>query len=314
MDGQNQTRLIQLLKNQFGPAIWALLTQDDVEEVMANPDGRIWTERFGLGLQLTDYTMTPEARESVIRIVASSNDDVCDSANPSVGAVLPGIKARFHGLVPPVSPAPAFSIRRRATRIYTLDDYCDDGIMTLQQAEVLRKAATDRENILIIGGTGSGKTTLGNALLQVISQTGDRILTIEDTAELQCAAPNHLAIYVRPEIDYTWQQAVKDSLRLRPDRIIVGEVRDGSALDLLKAWNTGHSGGIATIHANSARRGLTRLESLIREVSRSVPRDLIGSAIDLLVHIKRTREGRTIDEIQRVTGFVDGNYRFNKLS
>lgn len=315
MPQSNESRLLSLLQNQFGPQIWSLLQAPDLEELMVNPDGRIWADHFGREVELTPHTLAPAAVEGIIRLVASANDETCGPSNPSVGAVLPGIGARFHGVLPPVVPAPAFSIRRRATRVYTLGDYVRDGIMPQTFADAIRDAALQRKNLLIIGGTGSGKTTLANAILSVISQTQDRILTIEDTPELQVSAPNHIPLYVKDDLGYTWQQAVKDSLRLRPDRIIVGEVRDGSALDLLKAWNTGHNGGCATIHANSARRGLTRLESLIKEVSLSVPRELIADAIDLLVHIRRTRDGRAVDEICQVNGVnPSGQYAIQNIN
>lgn len=304
-----ESKIVALLKTSFGLEIWSLLEADDINEIMVNPDGVLWIEKFGEGVQKTAITMQPAQIESIIRLVASANDEICNHENPSIGAVLPGINARFQGLVPPIVPGPAFSLRRRATKVYSLQQYIDDGILEYAHARAIYRAVQDAQNILIVGGTGSGKTTLANAILEAISHTGDRIITIEDAAELQCSAPNHLSLYVRPEANFDWQDAVKASLRLRPDRIVVGEVRDGSALDLLKAWNTGHNGGCATIHANSAKRGLTRLESLIQEVSMAVPRELIGEAVNLVVHIKRTPKGRLVDEVLAVRGITkDGDY------
>lgn len=297
-----ESRIVAMLKNSFGDQIWELLTDPDINEIMANPDGVLWIDRFGEGLQRTEHWLPPEKIASIIRLVASANDEECDATNPSIGAVLPGLGARFQGLMPPVVPGPAFSLRQRATRVYSLQAYIDDGIISYEHAAFIYNAVLARQNILVVGGTGSGKTTLANAILDVISQTNHRIITIEDTPELQCAAPNHLPLYVRPETGFTWQAAVKASLRLRPDRIVVGEVRDGSALDLLKAWNTGHNGGCATIHANTAARGLTRLESLIQEVSLTTPKELIAEAVNVLVHITRTKDGRKIDEVLRVHG------------
>ena len=310
----NDEKIIQLLKNSFGTEIWGLLHEPDVNEIMVNPDGWLWAEKFGQGVERTSIQMQADRVAQIIRLVASANDEVCNAAHPSIGAVLPGINARFQGMIPPIVPSPAFSLRRRATRIYTLQSYIDDGIMPYAFAKEIYEAVNSRQNILIVGGTGSGKTTLANAILDVISSTGDRIITIEDTAELQCSAPNHLPLYVRPTSGFDWQDAVKASLRLRPDRIVVGEVRDGSALDLLKAWNTGHNGGCATIHANSARRGLDRLESLIKEVSLSVPKELIAEAVNLVVHITRTGEGRRIDTVLRVMGATAEGYEVTPLA
>ncbi len=251
--------------------------------------------------------------ESIINIVASSIDEVCNKRHPSLAAVLPESGARFQGFVPPVVPAPMFVIRQRATRVFKLQDYVNDGFMTYEQAKAIYQGVIDRQNVLIVGGTGSGKTTLANAILQVISGTDDRVLTIEDTPELQCTAPNHIAFFIDRDSGFTWQKAVKDSLRSRPDRIVVGEVRDASALDLLKAWNTGHNGGCATIHANSALRGLTRLESLIEEAIPRAPVQLIAEAVDLVVYIEGTATGREVKTVARVLCHDSDEYQLQEV-
>ena len=194
--------------------------------------------------------------------------------------------------------------------IFSLADYVDKGIMTAAMAEVLRQAAQSRQNLLIAGGTGSGKTTLANAILAEPAFSADRVVLIEDTAELQCAAPDRIEMLTkRTEPQVTMTDLVRDTLRLRPDRIIIGEVRDGSALDLLKAWNTGHPGGLATIHANSAAEALTRLEDLIGEVTQRIPHRAIAQAINVVVFIERSASGRSVKEVSRVVGHDASGYQ-----
>ena len=173
------------------------------------------------------------------------------------------------------------------------------------QADALPKAVRHRSNLLIAGGTSSGKTTLVNALLAEIAGLDERVILIEDTRELQCAAADCVALRTRTGV-VSMADLVRSTLRLRPDRIIVGEVRGGEALDMLKAWNTGHPGGIATVHANSARSALYRLEQLVQENVVTVPRRLIAEAIDLVVFIQGRGTGRRIETIAEVTG-LDGN-------
>jgi type IV secretion system protein VirB11 len=215
---------------------------------------------------------------------------------------------RFEGLLPPVSVAPCFSIRKPAKRVYTLDDYVNDRIMLPAQADALRQAVSDRKNVLVAGGTSSGKTTLANALLAEVATLNERVIIIEDTRELQCAAPDCVALRTKTGV-VTMSDLVRSTLRLRPDRIIVGEVRGAEALDMLKAWNTGHPGGIATVHANSAVSALYRLEQLVQEVVVTVPRRLIAEAIDLVVFIGGRGVSRRIESIADVRGLApDGEY------
>ncbi|OYX47011.1 MAG: P-type conjugative transfer ATPase TrbB, partial [Alphaproteobacteria bacterium 32-64-14] len=204
---------------------------------------------------------------------------------------------RFEGVLPPVSRAPCFAIRKPASRVFTLDDYQASGVITPEQAATLRAAIRDHANIMVAGGTGSGKTTLANALLHEIAQLGERVVILEDTRELQCAAEDVVALRTQPG-SVSLSDLVRSTLRLRPDRIVVGEVRGPEALDLLKAWNTGHPGGIATLHANSASAALSRLEQLTMEVCETPPRALIAEAIDLIVFVERGGPaGRRIPEI-----------------
>jgi type IV secretion system protein TrbB len=232
--------------------------------------------------------------------------------SPIVSAELPphgdGAGERFEGILPPISLAPCFSIRKPAERVYTLGDYVADGIMPARHADALRRAVVERRNILVAGGTSSGKTTLANALLAEMASLDERVILIEDTRELQCAAADTVALRTRPGV-VGIADLVRSTLRLRPDRIVVGEVRGAEALDLLKAWNTGHPGGVATVHANSAAAALHRLEQLTQEAVVTAPRRLIAEAIDVVVFIAGRGLDRRVEAIMHVGGVdLDGNY------
>ncbi len=293
-------RRASMLRTAFGPVIGAALEDASVIEIMANPDGRLWIERHGAGRERADVALKAADVERIIRLVASHIGFDCDKEHPVVSAELPGTGERFEGVLPPVATGPAFAIRKPAGRVIGLDDYVEAGIMTGGEALILKAAVARRDNILIAGGTSSGKTTLANALLAEMASAKDRIILLEDTRELQCAAQDLVALRTSKTIDL--ESLVRSTMRLRPDRIIVGEVRGGEALDLLKAWNTGHPGGIATVHANSAASALSRIEQLIGERTSQVPYQLIADAIDLVVFIARTNDGRRVQEIIRVDG------------
>lgn len=307
-----------MLKSAMGPTIAAALGDPSVIEIMVNPDGLLWVDRLGEGRCDTGVRYEPAQVERIVRLVASHARTEVHAASPIVSAELPphgeGAGERFEGVLPPVSLAPCFSIRKPAARIYTLLDYVNDAIMPPETARLLAQAVVERRNLLIVGGTSSGKTTLANALLAEIAHLEDRVILIEDTRELQCAARDVVALRTRAG-SVTMADLVRSTLRLRPDRIVVGEVRGREALDMLKAWNTGHPGGIATIHANSAGAALHRLEQLVQEVVITVPRRLIAEAIDTVVFISGRGLARRVEAIARVTGLgPDGNYALLDLT
>lgn len=293
-----------MLRTAMGPAIAEALADPTVIEVMVNPDGSLRLDRLGEGRTDTGIRIRPVEAERIIRLVASHVRAEVHADNPIVSAELPSGE-RFEGLLPPVSLAPCFAIRKPAARVYTLADYVADQIMTPIEADALRKAVGDRRNILVAGGTSSGKTTFANALLAEIAQCDERVILIEDTRELQCAAQDCVSLRTRRGV-VSLADLVRSTLRLRPDRIIVGEVRGAEALDMLKAWNTGHPGGIATVHANSARSALYRIEQLCQEAVVTVPRRLIAEATDMIVFIAGRGSSRRIDTIAEVAG-LDGN-------
>ena len=303
-----QTRRRAMLKTAMGPQIAAALADGAVIEIMVNPDGALRLDRLGEGCLDTGIRLGPADVERIIRLVASHIRLEVHAGNPIVSAELPETGERFEGILPPVATAPCFSIRKPAARIYTLADYVADHIMQAPQAERLRRAVAERRNVLIAGGTSSGKTTLANALLAEMTHLGERVILIEDTRELQCAAPDCVALRTKAGV-VTLAALVRSTLRLRPDRIIVGEVRGPEALDMLKAWNTGHPGGIATVHANSARAALYRLEQLVQEAVVTVPRRLIAEAIDTIVFIAGRGGARRLETIADVSGLdADGDY------
>lgn len=302
-----------MLRTAMGPDIALALADAHVIEIMVNPDGALRLDRLGEGRVDTGVRIEPDQVERIIRLVASHARAEIHGDRPIISAELPPhlegrAGERFEGVLPPVSTGPCFSIRKPAERLHTLDDYVSDGIMSEVAADTLRAAVTQRYNILVAGGTSSGKTTLANALLAEMSWVDARVILIEDTRELQCPLPDTVALRTRPGVT-TMTDLVRSTMRLRPDRIIVGEVRGREALDMLKAWNTGHPGGIATVHANSATAALYRLEQLVQESVVTVPRRLIAEAIDMIVFISGRGRGRRVSSIARVTGVdPDGSY------
>lgn len=298
-----------MLRTALGPAIAGFLGDASIVEVMLNPDGRLWVDRLADGLSDTGERLSAADGERIVRLVAHHVGAEVHAGNPRVSAELPETGERFEGLLPPVVAAPAFAIRKPAVAVFTLQDYVAAGTMTAEQAEILRQAVADRRNILVAGGTSTGKTTLTNALLAEVSKTSDRVVLIEDTRELQCAAPNLVAMRTKDGVA-TLSDLVRSSLRLRPDRIPIGEVRGAEALDLLKAWGTGHPGGIGTIHAGTALGALRRLEQLIQEAVITVPRALIAETIDLVAVLSGRGSTRRLAELGRVEGLSpDGDYR-----
>jgi type IV secretion system protein VirB11 len=297
--GHDASRGLAMLTTALGPSIAAMLHAPDTIEVIANPDGRLW---LGAGRQ-GPWSQLPIGlkRQRLNGLSGLSRPSPAPKSIATHPSYRPNCRPRgerFEGVLPPVSRAPCFAIRKPASRVFTLDDYQASGVITVEQASILRNAIHSHANIMVAGGTGSGKTTLANALLHEIAQLGERVVILEDTRELQCAAEDVVALRTKPG-SVSLSDLVRSTLRLRPDRIVVGEVRGPEALDLLKAWNTGHPGGIATLHANSAQAALSRLEQLTMEVCETPPpRTLIAEAIDLIVFVERGGPaGRRIPEI-----------------
>jgi P-type conjugative transfer ATPase TrbB len=302
------SRGARMLRTALGPAIAAWLEDPGVVEVMLNPDGRLWVDRLTEGLIDTGERLTAVDGERVVRLVAHHVGAEVHSAAPRVSAELPESGERFEGLLPPIVAAPAFAIRKPAVAVFTLDDYVAGGIMSSDEAGVLRRAVEKRRNVLVAGGTSTGKTTLVNALLAEVAKTTDRVVLIEDTRELQCKSPNLVALRTKDGVA-SLSDLVRSSLRLRPDRIPIGEVRGAEALDLLKAWGTGHPGGIGTIHAGSALGALRRLEQLIQEAVVTVPRALIVETIDLIAVLAGRGPERRLAELAAIDALgPNGDY------
>jgi type IV secretion system protein VirB11 len=307
------TRSVRMLLSALGPAIARYLEDPSIVEVMLNPDGRLWIDRLSEGLIDTGKRLSAADGERIIRLVAHHVGSEVHATSPRVSAELPETGERFEGLLPPVVTAPCFAIRKPAVAVFPLMDYVAGGIMTVSQAEALRRAIVTRANILVAGGTSTGKTTLTNALLAEVAKTSDRVVLIEDTRELQCKAPNLVALRTKDGV-ISLSDLVRSSLRLRPDRIPIGEVRGAEALDLLKAWGTGHPGGIGTIHAGTALGALRRLEQLIQEAVVTVPRALIAETINVIAVLSGRGRDRRLSELAQVVGLnPSGDYHLGPL-
>lgn len=337
MNSQNaivRQRLEEKLVRECGPVMMAALRDPAVIELLLNPDGKLWLDVAGKGMSFTGHTIEPGAAESMLTTCASMLHTTITRDNPIIEGEFPLDGSRLEGIVPPLVRAPIFTIRKKAQQVFTLEDYRSKGIIgaTLGNRSMSHAAATElgyphpmdairhairqRHNILIVGGTGSGKTTLANAILADIAAqcANDRLVAIEDTMELQVTMQN--SVLLRTSEQANMQRLLRATMRLRPDRIVVGEVRGGEALTLLKSWNTGHPGGVATIHANSAEGGLVRLTQLIyeapeaRNLSEATIASTIREAVNLVVFIERIAHapGRSVSEIMQISDYVDDRF------
>ena len=298
------------LERDMGPLLLGALNDPRTVELMLNADGRLWQERLGEKMQCIGALRTAQS-EAIIKTIAGYHGKEITRGKPVLEGEFPLDGSRFAGQLPPVVPAPTFAIRKRAVAIFALAQYVEAGTMTQTQHDALQAAVRAHRNILVIGGTGSGKTTLVNAIIHemVACDPTERVFILEDTGEIQCAAENFVQFHT--SMDVPMAMLLKTTLRMRPDRILVGEVRGAEALDLLDAWNTGHEGGAATLHANNAHAGLTRLRSLItrNEAAPAEIEALIGEAVHVVVHIARTPEGgRRVQEILGISGYAQGRY------
>ncbi len=299
-----ERRRDELLRRQLGPQLLAAIVDPTITDIIINEDGRVWFEAHGKGLFAAGFSLPESQRESLIGSVAAALGRVADADHPIVEGELTIERIRFEGLMPPVVRRACVAMRKPAHVLYTLDDYVRDRIVTQSQAEIFRGAIDGRENIVIGGGTGSGKTTLGGALINEMvarSDPNERYVIIEDTLEIQCRAQNLVQLHTVEAADLT--RLVRATMRLRPDRIVIGEVRGAEALGLLKAWATGHPGGVTTVHANSAPAVLTRLSSLVQEAGVPPQPELIAETIKLIAFIVRTPMGRRVTEIVRLEAY-----------
>ena len=307
MQDERELRINEKLRRELGNDICGLLQEPDVVEVMLNPDGRLWVERLGASM-VSIGTMPPWQAEALMTTIASTLHTTITRRTPILEGELPVDGSRFEGLIPPVVTAPCFTIRRKALSIFSLERYVADGIMTEAHRALICTAIDEHRNIIVCGGTGSGKTTLTNAIIDYIASRwpDERLVIIEDTAEIQCRSANAVILRTADGVDML--RLLKATMRLRPTRILVGEVRGVEALALVKAWNTGHPGGVCTVHANDTHAALVRLESLIAEGSLAPMQKVIAEAIHVVVSIAKTSAGRRVTDVATVSGYDGSNY------
>lgn len=338
---EKQERLKEKLRDELGAMICGLLDETStgqssgIEDILVNEDCRIWVKRTGFVFEHIGELDSRQSRGAMMTIASMQKTTVTES-KPVLEAQLPIWKYRFAGLIEPVVMSPSFAIRVKSDKKRSLRDLQRQGILTtkddprnrrseqedfiyavrgLDHLEVIQQAIIAHKNILVVGGTGAGKTTIANAILEEIGSLtpGDRVLVIEDTQELLLDSANSLSMLATTEFDQL--KCLKVALRLKPDRIVVGEVRDGAAaLPLLKSWNTGHPGGVSTLHANSAAEALDRLEALVREATDAPQQRMIGSAVDLVISIVNDPvQGRKVQEVAVVNGYENGRYLLTQV-
>ena len=302
------------LQHDLDKTILQYLNDDTCSEIMCNDNGNLLIDRIKGGKNIEGY-ISPDQAQMILNTMAYSLRVHLNEENPIISGELPVNGSRFEGNMPPIVLNPTFTIRKRAIAIYTLDQYVEMGVIIHEQRKKIREFVKNRKNIVICGGTQSGKTTLGNAVLKEINivDPKTRMLIIEDTRELQCDVED--LVTLRSTEHTSMQMLLKSALRQRPDRICVGEVRGGKEANLiLEAWNTAHNGGILTVHSNDARSALMRIEQLLMASGLPVIPSYISSAINVIVSIQKSIEdgSRKVQEILEVS-FENGNYAFREV-
>lgn len=299
MNIQHKLENWERLKFDLGEVILSYLQNNDVIEIMVNPDSTLWVEKHGEIIEQVGK-ISPEKTMMIINTVAYSMNSIVDINNPDISAEFPVDGSRFQGAIPPIVEAPSFSIRKKAIKIYTLDDYVKFETLSKSQRNIISEICKSKKNILIVGATASGKTTFANAILKEISEVDpdSRMGIIEDTRELQCDIKNKISLKTSDTRDMN--HLLKIMMRLRPNRICVGEVRGVEAYALLMAWNTGHGGGVATVHANNAKSGIKRIEQILTAHNINPVPAILAEAINFIISIQKTENGRKIKEIIEV--------------
>ena len=311
---QTHARQAEALRRAMGPEILGPLDDPQIVEIMLNPDGSLWVDRLGVGMTRTGR-IDPVRALTIVNTVAAMLDAVVTAERPILECELPLDGSRFEALIPPLVEHAGFALRKKATLVFTLEDYVAKGIMSAAQRKAIEEAVAGRQNVLVCGGTGTGKTTLANAILDCVSRVDSehRVVVIEDTRELQVNAEN--VVFLRTSDNTDMTRLLRATMRLRPDRIVVGEVRDGSALALLKAWNTGHPGGVGTVHANDASAALIRVGQLIQEAGVPPNPELIAEAVNVVVSIKRATTARRVEEVAAVRGWsASGGFHIERMA
>jgi len=306
--GDIDERKLNTLYNAMGKDLLDCLNDPDVFEVLVNDNGLLWTDTFSKGRVSTQKYLSSDNRFKIIMLIADATKQIVNEEHPLLEAELPD-KSRFQGYFPRVVRFPAFVIRKHAIAKQTLDDYVLCGIMTEKQKKFIVDAIYSNRNILVAGATKSGKTTLLNAILEEIAKTEERVITVEEgMSELKCTSELGLSLCTSKYASLL--DILRGLLRGTPDRIVMGELRAGEAMDLLDLWNTGHGGGCASIHANSAYLSLKRLEKMILRVSINPQKESIGEIIDVVLFMERKGTGRALKEIMEVKGYDEkkGDY------
>ena len=309
---ESENRLLDYFYDALGVENKELLDNDDVIELYLNDDKKIWADTLSKGRYFTGRYMNASDSMRVIQSVADHTNKIIDKQNPIISAELPGTGSRFQGVIPPVVENPVFNIRKKGIRVFTLDDYVNSGSLTEKQKDILIQSVKDRKNILIVGGTSSGKTTFANAVINEIAKTKDRLIIMEDTREIQSVAEDTLRMTTTEYANML--SLFQSSMRQRPDRLIAGEVRGEEALNMLIGWNSGHPGGLCTIHSDDALGGLRQLEQYVQIKSVSAQEVLIAGAVNLIVVLKKVNGVRKIVEIAKVLGWEDGKYLLEQIA
>lgn len=307
----SEERLNSLLEYSFGE-INRYLQDDDVIEIMGNSDGKLFIDTLSKGRKYTGIELNDEKTLQTINAIASYYETVVDKHTPILSAELPRTGYRFEAILDTNAAHPVFTIRKKALLVFSLDDYVKQGNMTEKQRQSIINAVIARKNILVAGGTSSGKTTLTNAIIREIATTGDRLVIIEETKEIQCIAEDYVQLKTSDSADI--RSLLRSTMRLRPDRILIGEIRSGEALDLLTAWNSGHPGGVSTIHAETVEGALKQLEQYIQRVSVAKQEELIGMTVNVIVTVQRIGQKRMVTGIYEIKKFENGKYIYEKIA